>query len=65
MNALLNAFDMGLIDRDRLDQQILEEIHRGKMLASEESVVIELTGRRDGTALVPISGGRAAKVLQL
>ena len=35
-------------DRQALDQAVLEEIHRGSLFASYESVRVELTGRRQG-----------------
>jgi hypothetical protein len=48
MNQLLAVYDAGVIDRDTLDLSILEEIRRGSMLSSWESVRVDLTGRRAG-----------------
>jgi hypothetical protein len=48
MNQLLAVFEAGVISKEALDQAILEEIHRGSMLTSWESVRVELTGRRQG-----------------
>ena len=51
MNQLLAVYDAGVIDREALDLAIVEEIHRGSMLASWESVEVDLTGRRQGHCL--------------
>jgi hypothetical protein len=47
-NQLLAVYDAGVISREALDQAVLDEIHRGSMLASWESARVELTGRRQG-----------------
>jgi hypothetical protein len=48
MNVLLEIFDAGIIDRETLDQALQDEIYRGSMLGSESSVLVQLTGRRQG-----------------
>jgi hypothetical protein len=47
LNRLLDSFDL-TGDWEALDAAILEEIHKGGMLASGATVQVELTGRRIG-----------------
>jgi hypothetical protein len=48
MNAMLASYAAGIIDREALDHLIVNQIHRGAMLASEQSVEVRLTGERQG-----------------
>ena len=48
MNALLASYVGGIIDDDTLNKLVFDQIQRGAMLASHQSVEVRLTGERQG-----------------